>query len=375
MELPNHLRDADAEGEEDLVPQTNNAMFMHMNQSIFGLFGAACSNVDFHNRFEDQSSEDEDVEAPEVPETATNRQEQISGPQQKGKEPSEDPLSRSQFLQKSSSDTTGEKKHKRRISGSLLKSLPQLPSRLVARSKSKSSKSKFKSQPVQEEDGAHDNDGRTYTNSPVDDAPERKSSDPEASSRGGPRSLAPVMSRMLEARAEMSSRPSVDLDRLMGDHRGANAADEEGPSELATTVRDIFELDEPEEVIAGRLGPVRGRPMDHPTDIRNRISLLVVAERACGRIHVYHEQAHLFLGIPTQEGSKHRSFYLSRLVSDKFTLGPSCQVWVPLQERQKDLKTEPLLVPSQGRCLVVLPRRDEPLLPPWPDRLAIRDLR
>ena len=303
MELPNHLRDADAEGEEDLVPQTNNAMFMHMNQSIFGLFGAACSNVDFHNRFEDQSSEDEDTEAPEVPDTAADRLEHPSEPQQKGKEPSVDPLSRSQFLKKSQSDNTGERKHKRRISGSnLLKSLPQLPSRLVARSKSKSSKSKFKSQPVQEED-AHDGIDPTHNKFPVDDAPKRKSSDPEFPARGAARSLAPVMSRMLEARAEMSSRPSFDLDRLMGDHRGADAADEEGPSELATTVRDIFELDEPEEVIAGR-SLLGARPSLHHADVRNRIPLLVAAERARGWIHVHHEQAHLFLGIPTQEGSK-----------------------------------------------------------------------
>lgn len=257
MELPNHLRDADAEGEEDLVPQTNNAMFMHMNQSIFGLFGAACSNVDFHNRFEDQSSEDEDPEAPEAPETATSREEHFSEPQQNDTQPSEDLLSRSQILKKSSSDNTGEKKHKRRISGNLLKSLPQLPSRLVARSKSKSTKSKFKSPPVREEDGPHDGVGPTYTSSPVEEVPQRKSSDPETPSRSGARSLAPVMSRMLEARAEMSSRPSFDLDRLIGEHRGPNAADEEGPSELATTVRDIFELDEPEEVIAGRPAPVR----------------------------------------------------------------------------------------------------------------------
>lgn len=58
--------------------------------------------------------------------------------------------------------------------------------------------------------------------------------------------------------------------------------------------------------------------------MRNRVSLLVAAERACGWIHVHHKQAHLLLGLPTQESSKCPSFPLSH--GSSLTSSPQDQV-------------------------------------------------
>ncbi|KAI0121737.1 glycosyltransferase family 28 domain-containing protein [Xylariales sp. AK1849] len=225
MELPDRLKDTSEEGEEDVVPQQGGPqMFMNMNQSIFGLIAAAGSNVDFNDRFEGQSSDEDD----------DDRLGQAKG---KGKEA--DDVARTQVFKKSSSDT---KNHKRRISGQLLRSLPQLP-RLATRSKSKPSK--LRSPPL----------GATVPDEDGPGSPSVDSSNPQSpnievtrADRDGGR-LAPVMSRMLEARAEMAARPSFDLERLSGDQRrGGGVADNED-SALARQLKEIFEFDHPEKVL------------------------------------------------------------------------------------------------------------------------------
>ncbi|KAK8070244.1 Sterol 3-beta-glucosyltransferase, partial [Apiospora phragmitis] len=249
MELPNHLRDADDAGEEDIIAANGrpNGMFMHMNQSIFDVFSAARSTANFHGRFEDQSSDedDEDEGGADVKDSSRSS----SQPEDKGKqtEPHVDPLSRSRIFKKSSSDKSsssdkgGDKKHRRRISGKLLRSLPQL-TRLGSLSKSKSSKSsKSKKQAIDE----------SSPDDPV--SPTRRYSDPESSqSDNGTPTLAPVMSRILEARDEMSARPSFDLERLSSDLRRTELSDNSGdggPTKLQVALKEIFELDQAEEVI------------------------------------------------------------------------------------------------------------------------------
>jgi sterol 3beta-glucosyltransferase len=61
--------------------------------------------------------------------------------------------------------------------------------------------------------------------------------------------LAPVMSRMLEAKADLSSRPSFDLDRLSSDVSRSSDGDE--VSALSKKLKEIFEFDEFEQVIEG----------------------------------------------------------------------------------------------------------------------------
>ncbi|KAI1411609.1 glycosyltransferase family 1 protein [Hypoxylon sp. FL1857] len=229
MELPDRLKDHGDDMDEDVLPPVQGPqMFMNMNQSIFGLIAAAGSTVDFNDRFEGQSS-DEDEEA--------DQGERI----RKGKE--REQVAQTMILKKKSAEREKGEKQRRRLSGQLLRSLPQLP-RLATRSKFKQTKSsglqRSDSSAEGEGEGEGDGDG-----SPTVD-PSSPTIDVTKADREG--RVAPVMSRMLEARVEMSSRPSFDLERLSGDHRRADG-DETGPSLLARKLEQIFEFDEPEEVI------------------------------------------------------------------------------------------------------------------------------
>jgi sterol 3beta-glucosyltransferase len=57
------------------------------------------------------------------------------------------------------------------------------------------------------------------------------------------------MSRMLEAKAEMASRPSFDIERFSGEHSRPGVGGDS--SLLAQRLMEIFEFDEPEKVIEG----------------------------------------------------------------------------------------------------------------------------
>jgi sterol 3beta-glucosyltransferase len=189
-------------------------MFMNMNQSIFGLIAAAGSRVDFHERFNDSSSdEDGDGHAQGV----------------------EEDLSRTTIL--TTPKPKERRSHRRKLSAHrLLRSLPALP------------KLKSKSQSLP-----------TKLSTPQEDPQETESLDKEKSNLSVPTNLdleienlnrrPPVMSRMLEARAEMSSRPSFDLDT--DDMGTSQAVEPSDSSPLAKRLMDIFEFEEPEQVIEG----------------------------------------------------------------------------------------------------------------------------
>ncbi|KAH8645806.1 glycosyltransferase family 28 domain-containing protein [Xylariales sp. PMI_506] len=219
MELPDRLKDISDEADEDLIPQhAGQQMFMNMNQSIFGLLAAAGSNVDFSDRFEGQSS-DEDEGAGEEGVTSDPHK------RSKHKDKEHEDISKSQILSRADSS---EKKHRRRISGQILRSLPQL-SRLSSKAKHKASKLK----PL----------NTTASATPEDD----EAMSPDFDSRGS--RPAPVMSRMLEARAEMSSRPSFDLERLSSDMRRGTDSPHTADSALSRQLKEIFEFDHPEKVL------------------------------------------------------------------------------------------------------------------------------
>jgi sterol 3beta-glucosyltransferase len=236
MELPDRLKDTGDEMDEDVVPHHGgHQMFMNMNQSIFGLLAAAGSNVDFNDRFESQSSDEDEDRLPGHP----GGRDSGSGSNKK------EDVSRSQVIQKSSSDKT-DKRHRRKISDQLLRSLPHLP-RLSSKSKSKSSK--LKGPPI-----AATTPEEHETLSPTDESSGVRSPDLETTRDDRDGRTAPVMSRMLEARAEMTARPSFDLERLSGDHkRSGDEADND--SALARRLKEIFEFDQPEKVLEGRILP------------------------------------------------------------------------------------------------------------------------
>ncbi|KAL2260494.1 hypothetical protein VTK26DRAFT_5486 [Humicola hyalothermophila] len=244
MELPDRFRDhgdqADTE-EEVLRPQGyGGGMFMNMNQSIFGLIAAAGSQADFADRFEGQSSDDEDDGESALAKTVAA----VAGPRGLRQEASDahrsSPLSRTTLLPKHGLRGTGspktESRHRRKLSESrLLRSVPGL-SRLTSRVRSSKSP-KRKTVDVQEASAEDDSSPPAAGLAPSIEITRTESR------------TAPVMSRMLEARAQLSARPSFDLDQLSNEPSQATETGEAGPSELAKRLKEIFQFDRPEEVI------------------------------------------------------------------------------------------------------------------------------
>ena len=207
VDLPERLRASDEyDAGTDTSPNQGPPMFMNMNQSIFGLIAAAGSRVDFNGRYDDGSSESE------------------------GEGNKEEDLSQTTILEPPSRKAA-EDKQKKRLSGhKLLKSLPSLPKR-----KSKSTKA---------------------SNSPLVQTGMRKenvaeligdeSTPPDIGTSSDEEKRPPVMGRMLEARAEIVSRPSFDTERASLDGR-LSTDDDSTP--LAKRLMDIFGFPEPEQVI------------------------------------------------------------------------------------------------------------------------------
>ncbi|KAI5859968.1 glycosyltransferase family 1 protein [Durotheca rogersii] len=222
MELPDRLKDHGDDADEDVFPPHQGAqMFMNMNQSIFGLIAAAGSTADFNDRFDNQSSDDdEDAEQGDRP--------------KKSRIPER--VSQTTILERSRSRKQKSEKQQRRLSEHLLRPF----SRLSPRSRLKHDGSAS----TRPSDSSPDADVESV-GSPIADVP---SPTLDATQVDREERIAPVMSRMLNAKAEMSSRPSFDLERLSGDNRRGESEDP-GPSRLARQLKRIFEFDEPEEVI------------------------------------------------------------------------------------------------------------------------------
>ncbi|KAK2035664.1 glycosyltransferase family 28 domain-containing protein [Colletotrichum zoysiae] len=267
IELPERLKEGDDSREEDLVPTQGPPMFMNMNQSIFGLIAAAGSRVDFHDRFE--SSDDDSADDPDHdPDHDRHRDALLLDDKNRGlahllhrKQRRPDThnhpdLSKTTVLKKDSSSSSSShktEKHRRKISGSkLLRSLPALPR--LPRHRSKKEKSKLQSP---SDEAAHASEARSTQ--PADRIKEERDEEEEEYDEddgdddddGDDRDhrLAPVMSRMLEAKAEMSARPSFDIDRLSADQLTYSDSTESNSTALARRLQDIFEFDHPEAVI------------------------------------------------------------------------------------------------------------------------------
>lgn len=224
MDYPEQLKrkDGDEEQEEDVLPmglsQANRPF--SMNQSIFGLIAAAGSKVDFQDRFEGHSSDDE----------GADHSDDDDGDQTNVK--AADPMAQTTILRKADVPGADRKSHRRKFSdGKLMKSVPIL-SRLSSKSRPKKGGKKPVSQ-IQEE---------SEPDSPAVDvlplSPENQEN-----------LAAPVMSRMLEARAEASARPSFDMGRISIDK--ARDSTETGPSKLSQRLQKIFEFDHPENIVSG----------------------------------------------------------------------------------------------------------------------------
>lgn len=201
MEIPERFRDGDDADEDCTALHGPNA---YMNQSVFGMIAAAGSQVDFNSRFDAQSSdEDDDSSEPSA---------QSSGLEvNKTRRRKESPKP--------------EKSHRRKFSDvKLLRSISGLGGR-----------SKTKTLP--------------NGSSPSTPGSAIEPSTPERPFDRRHSRDAPVMSRMLEARNELSMRPSFDLPRTGETSKETSDSREQSSSSLAQQLMDIFQFEKPEDVI------------------------------------------------------------------------------------------------------------------------------
>ena len=252
MEIPERFRDGD-DADEDCTALPGASAYM--NQSVFGMIAAAGSQVDFNARFDGQSSDDEDESG--EPSASQSTELKVE------KTRKEKPMARPE-------------KHRRKLSeNKLLRSIPRLATR--------SSKTKYSPK-------------REGSPSPESTTPEHTASEIQVSPTHSREQ--PVMSRMLEAKAELSMRPSFDTPRTSRDNLGTDDNGEQTPSSLAKRLMEIFNFEKAEDVIEGKVSEAG---LEHANTDLNRIPMLVIKERLTARIHVHYGQAYLFLCIFTQE--------------------------------------------------------------------------
>jgi hypothetical protein len=91
---------------------------------------------------------------------------------------------------------------------------------------------------------------------------------------------------MLEARAELSMRPSFDLPRTLDGSMSVDDTGEETSSSLAKRLREIFQFEKAEDVIEGK---ICDELLGHVHADLNRISLLATKERSPSRLYVHYD--------------------------------------------------------------------------------------
>jgi sterol 3beta-glucosyltransferase len=201
MDIPERFRDGD-DADEDCTAAPGSHVYL--NQSVFGMIAAAGSQVDFNARFDAQSSDEEDESA--------------------------EPSSQSSELEVNKQRQDKPEKHKRKISEhKLLRSIPILGSK----SKSKPKYPLKSSFPTR--------------GSPAEPAA------PQLQVSRMPSRDAPVMSRMLEAKAELSMRRSFDMKRPSKDQTLADDMGESTSNSLAKRLKEIFQFEKAEDVIEGMI--------------------------------------------------------------------------------------------------------------------------
>ena len=220
-ELPEPLQDSDDSADEQFPDHLATPMSVNMNQSIFGLIAAAGSRVDFNTRFDGNSSDEEDS---------------------KDTQPETQGLAQTAVLASSSKDSSKDspkderRGHKKpRSKHRLLRSIATLP-KLKSKAKRQSSRLSQPNLEVGPE-----------TDEPSDSS--ELSSQPAVALPRSSKRRPSVLSRMLEARAEMSSRPSFDIERKSSDLPPSDDSSE--ATLLAKRLMEIFEFDEPEQVVEG----------------------------------------------------------------------------------------------------------------------------
>lgn len=197
VQYPERLKEGEDVHED--VTATDGKPSQNLNQSVFSMIAAAGSKVDFHARFEDDSSDSEE----EDPSKAAHDAQGLVDPEQDGV-----PIVR---------QDRGTA-HQKLSSNGTLRSLPKLNLRTMKEKNYMSQSNQIDS---------------TNLLSPT-----------SGSSSVTPRN-APVMSMMLQAQAQLDiSKEGLDPPR-------EHPSQQTGLSDLVIRLKEIFGFDKPEEVISG----------------------------------------------------------------------------------------------------------------------------
>ena len=219
VKLPERFKDGD-DAQQD-VTATKGVNGQYMNQSVFSMIAAAGSKVDFNSRFDDESSgsDEEHIELgkPGVQEHPTDTP------------PDTPPKEHVEKSQGKGSTKAGSGQQRRKTSEpKLLRSIPKLNLRTTKEKNYMSQSSHL----------------------PFDEA-----LSPTGSARSTTPRDAPVMTRILEAEARLSSSPTNSdsvgktMDKLQ------DVPEEDNSSSLAIRLMEIFGYEKPEKVIAGQSFP------------------------------------------------------------------------------------------------------------------------
>ena len=209
LQYPQRLEPGEDADEDVTAPKGQRPQYMHLNQSVFSLIAAAGSKADFHARFDDDSS-GSDTEQ-EGPSTATT---ESPDPQLR---PDQDAV-----LDASSRARSSERQGAKRSESRLLRSLPKVNIRTKKE--------------------------KNYMSQSII-LPQRGGRSPPNSARAVTPRDAPVMSRMLEARAQLEPEEPLET-ALASDHTAATEGTSKHTS-LKERLMEIFGFEKPEEVISG----------------------------------------------------------------------------------------------------------------------------
>ena len=212
LQIPDYLKDgADAQDDVTAPPKGKDAQYM--NQSVFSMIAAAGSKTDFHARFDDSSSDSD--EAPDVDSSVGERSRSPAGD---GTPPT--------------GDSSSQQQRRRSPMPDFAKALPRLHPRSASRKRAMASLAGIRKQSI----------------SPRPDLGRRASS-------GFKSSQVPVMSRMLEAKAKLQSaeRDEPYSEEPLSEEREVEEQQvPSGTTSLAVRLMEIFEFNEPEEVLSGQ---------------------------------------------------------------------------------------------------------------------------
>lgn len=211
VQYPDRLKVGD--DVHDDVTAAKDQPAQQMNQSVFSMIAAAGSKVDFHSRFEDESSDSEEEDDPS---TLPFRLEMQNA----------DIISYGNVSEQKDKRGTGQKPGKQPWQLREQTALKTLP--------------KLNLQTIKEKNYMSDSSGMPPSEPPPISSPTSIT----------PRD-APVMSRMLEAQAQLGAfTEGLNMAKVEEDSPGTLES-RNGPSNLVIRLKEIFGFDKPEEVISG----------------------------------------------------------------------------------------------------------------------------